>query len=505
MYGKHSILTASCGFSLGLVVSACHGSAKNAEHCYFAAGNETCVERYGSERPYCAGECDPGFDANYGCVADEPTNLDCYAPCGGEQSANEDMSCLGIADETATDTGNSETSESTDTTETETGPGPCVMDEDCTNPDAPFCGDQGTCVDCGGTTDPNAACMSADPGMPVCSEGACVQCSAQEPSACMGVTPICDEGTNACVGCSEHAQCPNSACNLELGNCMDVANVVHVDGDGGQMFSSLGMALDLNAVPELTIVLHEKNNATPYTESVLLDTGTYVAILAAPGEEPVVTGTGGSPSFAVTTGSTLYLHEVSGSGTQNAGRGLEVNGATAWVQRSKLVNNTGGGILVDGGGELVLENSFLGGLAADVSALEIAAGSATVVYSTIAASAVSTTAVECVDGLGSTIRNSIVVFNNGADPDGGELMCPNVELVTNAFEGVFANNVSLGDMNPMWFVGFNSGDFSLNPLMAPAILATTATWESGDPATDIDGDARPTTPGTADYAGADIP
>jgi hypothetical protein len=30
-------------------------------------------------------------------------------------------------------------------------------------------------------------------------------------------------------------------------------------------------------------------------------------------------------------------------------------------------------------------------------------------------------------------------------------------------------------------------------------------WQTGDPATDIDGDARPTTDGTPDYAGADVP
>ncbi len=40
---------------------------------------------------------------------------------------------------------------------------------------------------------------------------------------------------------------------------------------------------------------------------------------------------------------------------------------------------------------------------------------------------------------------------------------------------------------------------------APAELAEAALWLSGDPETDIDGEARPTTDSTADYVGADIP
>ncbi len=66
-------------------------------------------------------------------------------------------------------------------------------------------------------------------------------------------------------------------------------------------------------------------------------------------------------------------------------------------------------------------------------------------------------------------------------------------------------NVELGPMaNTMWFVDYPNGNFHLTP-NAPAALSTAATWQTGDPKTDIDGDLRPTTDGTADYAGADIP
>ena len=36
-------------------------------------------------------------------------------------------------------------------------------------------------------------------------------------------------------------------------------------------------------------------------------------------------------------------------------------------------------------------------------------------------------------------------------------------------------------------------------------FANVATWETGDPPFDFDGDLRPTTDDTSDYAGADIP
>jgi hypothetical protein len=506
MYGKHtkhSILTATCGFALGLIVAACNGSEKNLEHCYHAEGNQTCADRYGTDLPYCAGECDPGFDQNYGCVADPPTNPDCYSPCGGDQTATQDMSCLGTADD-STDSDTSDTADTTDATETETGPGPCVMDEDCTDADLPFCDDQGTCVDCSGTTDPNAACMGADPGMAVCSDGACVQCSAQESSACVETTPICDEGTNTCVGCSEHEQCLDSACNLELGNCMDVDNVVAVDGDDGQMYLTLADALMGNMESELTIILYERNNMTPYTESVLIDdAGTYVAILAAPGEKPRVQGVG-APGITVSAGSTAYLHGI--IVRQGDQLGLDIDGASAWVQRCELVNNDGCGILVDGGGELVLENSFVGGNVTDVAALAVTEGTVEVVYSTVVAGAkvlVDPTALACTMGNGVMVRNSILV-SPAVEP---AVVCDGASITDSVLEDItdFPDNTE-AMFGAGWFVNYAQGDFSINPAMAPAIVATAATWQAGDPATDIDGvDLRPTVPGTADYAGADIP
>ena len=59
----------------------------------------TCMERYGSERPYCVAIGCEGDDANYGCVPERPATDECYSPCGAEQTFLDDASCLGVADE----------------------------------------------------------------------------------------------------------------------------------------------------------------------------------------------------------------------------------------------------------------------------------------------------------------------------------------------------------------------------------------------------------------------
>jgi hypothetical protein len=82
--------------------------------------------------------------------------------------------------------------------------------------------------------------------------------------------------------------------------------------------------------------------------------------------------------------------------------------------------------------------------------------------------------------------------------------CAQIDISASALESALPNNTAVGDPNVAWFVNVSTGDFHLTPA-APAEIATAAVWQTGDPKTDIDGDARPTTDGTADYAGADVP
>src|SRR5262245_6378772 len=90
------------GFGFG-----CKPDDSNPDHCLYAQGNQTCAGYDwpdGIERPYCVDECHPQVNEYNGCVEEEPSDLECYSPCGGEQNALEDDSCLGTADE-STDSG----------------------------------------------------------------------------------------------------------------------------------------------------------------------------------------------------------------------------------------------------------------------------------------------------------------------------------------------------------------------------------------------------------------
>jgi len=434
---------------------------------------------------------EPGPGAQDG-AEDEVGTLD-----GG--GATEDMD-----DTSETETGATETTETE--TEAETGPQPCIDNDSCLQPDAPFCDDaSGECVACDGVMDPDTACAEADAGAPLCIEGVCAQCTAEDDAACGEITPICDADTNTCVGCAEHEQCPDSgACNIAEGNCFDLAATVYVDGnnldcgnaDGSEAngYCSLGEAL-VNGGSEPLIRVYARDGDASYQESTSL-IGT-AAIFAIAGEGPVLQGFNGNPAILVGGGGLLFLRGMVVSGSP--AEGIRVNGTQAWIEKSRIINNSGGGIVVDGGGSLVLENSFVGGNTNDVDALVVTDGSATVTYSTLAGGALASNALSCDPGAMVDVRNSLLVSRQSED----EVVCDEAALSNNALEMDVVGNTSLGEMpDTSWFASYMSGDFSLSGAHPLAIEAA-AIWLDGDPETDINGDARPTTDGMPDFAGAD--
>jgi hypothetical protein len=167
------------------------------------------------------------------------------------------------------------------------------------------------------------------------------------------------------------------------------------------------------------------------------------------------------------------------------------------------VNNTGGGIVVDGGGMLWLENSFVGGgNVNNVSGVFVADGTADIIYSTLGAGFGTATALSCGEGTNTTIRNSLLV----AAADSDELVCPGASVMSSAVEMEnVPGAISLGDMQASWFSnedgGYDAGNFFLSGTH-PEAINTAAVWQTGDPTTDIEGTPRPTTDGAPDFAGA---
>jgi hypothetical protein len=165
------------------------------------------------------------------------------------------------------------------------------------------------------------------------------------------------------------------------------------------------------------------------------------------------------------------------------------------------VQNTGGGIVAQGGAELTLRNCFVGGNV-EANVLDLQGATAEVLYSTLGAGLGVTASIVCDAPSMATVRNSLVVSRSDDD----EVICANLDATYTAAETLLdgTGNVALGTMDVAWFAGFNGGDFDLTA-MHPVIIDTAALWTTGDPPTDIDGQPRPTVDGTADYAGADVP
>lgn len=512
MRTKHTITrstTALVGLGFGLSLG-CLSFRANPDHCSNLEGDATCASLYGSDRPFCswgrdACESAPAAD---GCVEAQPIDA-CYSPCGGTALLEDDASCIGATSSSSDDATSTDPSEgSTTSMETAdssgsstTGPMPCLENEDCDDPGAPFCEPvSGECVTCAATADPDGACAGSDPTAPLCVDAACVQCTAENTAVCDELHLLCDDESHVCVPCAAHEQCASGACDLAVGQCFPDGLVVHVDGDGGADFMTVTAAVaDVADGADGIIVVHELDSGAPYVGSVLLDGGKRIALLGATGETAIIQGIGVSPGLRIVEGSTTAY--VDGLELSNAtATGVVVDGAFAWFDRTRIVGNDGGGILAQNGAQLTLRNCFAGGnVEADV--LELQASSADVIFTTLGAGLGVTTSISC-DAVGTAnVRNSLIVSRSDED----EVACGNVDATYTASETMLdgTGNVALGAMVTTWFTDFNGGDFHLTT--APAVVGNTAQWEAGDPAIDIDGDDRPSTDGASDFAGADRP
>lgn len=510
-YRNIMITTINLGFLVGLAVgvTGCTDvkTEANSSHCAQQDGDATCVQKTNGARPYCA-KCGDGSGVNDGCVADVPTDLECYSPCGGMQSFDENSSCVEVGEEGGDGDGDGDGDGGDGDGDGESMA--CSGPTDCADEAAPFCNpDSGLCVACDEMADGDGSCANLDAEMPVCADGVCAQCDEGKDAACMDDTPICKVDTNACVACIEHEHCSeDSACNLDMNTCIE-ANIVHVDGSDGVAcdlrdgteplpYCKLGDALSENPA-EALIFLHAEAMGAAYQEKITINEGMIVIIGVpdADGNRPILQGVQDEPALSVGESGMLSLRNVQIS--KSDGEGLRVMGK-AWVEQSLVIGNDGGGIVVDGGA-LIVENSFVGGDKKSVFAVDVLSGSAMMTYVTLAAGDDMSAALHCDDGTTTVVRNSLLV----AETTELELACPGAQVSGSALEQMFADNEVLGEMNIDWFEDYGGQDYHLTT-DAPEAIHTAATWKTGDPTIDIDGEPRPVTEdGSQDFAGADVP
>ncbi|MFV8750459.1 hypothetical protein ACNOYE_07895 [Nannocystaceae bacterium ST9] len=474
-------LSALFGFTVGLAV-ACVEEQPNPEHCSSQQGNVACSERFpDGDRPYCAMlSC---TNEPWGCVAEPPSDESCYSPCGEGASASENSSCLGTADE------------ETGTTSDTEGGSECAADEDCGS-QVPFCV-EGICVGCEDAPDPDAACAGMSNGaLPVCEAGVCVQCTSEASEACIELMPVCDIATSTCTGCDFHSQCPGSACRVLDGSCLPDDRVWHVDADGGQDFLSIGQALlQINTGESGTLIVHEQSGGAAYQEALAIADGRVVALLAAPGERPFLANDVGT-TLRVEAEAEVFTRGILVAGIEP----IRVEGATLVLDETEVQGSVSAGVQLSADARLIARNTILlssgsdnffgPALTADMSRFEL-------VYSTVIGR-LSNLAVLCTMGTaGSFLRNSLI----GSEGAEAAIDCAEITLLNNALEdaAMYPGNVTVGELQPQWFVGGTNYRLSAE---APTEIATAAIRQEGDPLADIDGELRPEV-GEPDYAGAD--
>jgi hypothetical protein len=460
-------------------------------HCGNVAGDLTCAER-GMGR-----YCDGCRSENDGCTEVMPS-AECHVPGPWPESYDE-TSSSGGASAGASSAGATESSMGSSTmtpasasaAETTHGSRFCENHAGCEE-SKPFCDlISEMCVGCDQLPDPHAACATRDPMMPACVDGSCQPCAAS-PAVCGW--EACHPDLGMCLPrCAAHSNCETSACELEADRCFPESPVVHVDGDGGRDAMSIGDALDSMALPPGgygIIVVHELDGEGSYLGSVTIDEGRTIALLAAPGEQPVLEGL-----VAFSAAATLWIQDEDTSAyidglwlMDGPGWGLIAQGGMAWVDNARMSRNIFGDIEAQDGARLTLRNCFVGDGGAGY-AVHVVDSSATILYSTIGAGSGWSAGLMCSSPLGVDVRNSIILpaWDLVADID-----CPEAMVSYSATKNDFAGdgNVAIPDQDlNAWFEDYESGDFHLKE-EGFSQFGDIAQWQQGDPVTDIDDSSR---------------
>lgn len=473
----------SSGLLLGVAVGAGCFYSLSSDHCYNNGGDQAC-----DGGRFCS-NCRPQGD---GCVDVRPSP-ECHFE-GGEP--NEPSSTSGIESMTGEPTMPSDPHESS------TGTVPCESHGDCTDEASPFCEPtRRECVACDEMGAPHGECAARDPEAPLCVAGRCVQCTNENLTACDDGM-VCDEGSHACVLCTEHEQCSSGACELAVGRCFPTGTPVWEAYTENDIFAALST---VEPGKHGIIIVHGGD----YQSSIHITANKTIALLAAPGELPRVHGNGLAindfPGLHVTGADTaLYVDGLEISYLLHARMGVVVDDGLAWFDRSRIVMNGGGGIVAENDAELTLRNCFVGGDVEGVHALAVDGAHATVVYTTLGAGDDSPMgavagALTCTNQAAVEVRNSLLVARTNTQ----EVDCPNIIIEHSAAEqNLGGTNVALGSMLESWFVAYPAGDLHLSGTH-PTELRGVARWRADDPRIDIDGEVRPAGPGDLDHAGAD--
>lgn len=262
-----------------------------------------------------------------------------------------------------------------------------VLAAGCMKQSATYCANHGAedRTNCPPTDATGGTCMSSTDcedmsGTLVCntSTGSCVECNAAstQTSACADSAPVCGDN-DACRACRSHAECASGAC-LPDGSCGNDANVAFVDGTPGIPLSAActqvapcGTVSDGLGVtpsrPFIKITGEIAENVTIANRSVTLLAAPGARLVKGSGTLISVTGTANVSIFDLQIGDTV-ASDVSGVHVTDTATG------TVALHRVRLINNTRGAILVEGGTLSLQRSTVFENLGGGIKVSNVAAG-----------------------------------------------------------------------------------------------------------------------------------
>lgn len=488
-------------------------------HCANRDGDATCGQINGGAYPHCS-IC---TRFNDGCVDYEVEDR-CLPPTGAE----------GVASASESGSGSASVSESG------TSSGMPVPDcegsgmvDECPA-ELPFCVD-GSCAGCAAAGG-DEACAAVSSATPQChpNTGGCVECYATPSPACSETKPFCNTEFE-CGGCTTHDDCPDSACNLFRGTCMDDALHIWLDdaencdnggpGSKSEPVCTIDAALNRIATGK-SGVIHA--GAGAYSKLRLESCAVrYVAVL---GESSVTTifntsEVPGASTINVVCGNELMLDNVrirrnvdAPVACSNGGRialtrarvddglrGVQADDCSVISRRSRYLELRGAAFEATNAADLDLEGDIIAATVSDEDSMTVDAG-VVVDGSTVAMRFVTLADniddnVACSGSYDVSAHSSIIINEVG----GASFACSDAEVDHSVIDSTLTNGIenAAPAFDGGWFENRGQHDYRLGD--GAAALDGIGRWVAGDPRVDIDGDPWPDVSGSASYPGADRP
>jgi hypothetical protein len=221
---------------------------------------------------------------------------------------------------------------------------------------APICTGE-LCTACIPGSSGDAECAAKDSSEPICGvDGRCYECTRS--FDCTSPTmPVCDLQSKTCKACDDHEQCGSGVCDMELGQCVAEADVIHADVGLGSDGPVCGNAPGSAACQHLDGDLGAFAKIQGSRRTIAMAPGNYIGgeVLEASNLEATIYGNGAQvfpagflfgPAFDVSGSSNLEIHDLifrNGNGG-GVGAGIRCQDSTIEFHSVTIRDNDNAGV-----------------------------------------------------------------------------------------------------------------------------------------------------------------